>query len=724
MKRYPSRSSGFVGWSSVALLAVACHAKPTRRAAAASSSAESTSAAAPAGPRLEALESAEQRRATNDVTAPDLASHDATIRRAAARALARIADDRAGQLLVTSLGDSDPEVVTWSAYGLGMTCSGHEDQRVPALALRATGLLLERAERHAPITTPPPLYDPLSSIALALGRCGGTDAEHTLRAWLVLGAPLREAAGLALGTLAAERDRLEDATLVALLDAASRRDTPVASALQAFTRLSHLDDTVKARLFDVARGALTATGLRRTLAIRALAAAGERGVPELAGVVRDPKASPSERADAARGLGRLGEAGQRALADVLVPLVDELAGADPARLLGAEFGVLSSVVGALKPPPDRAGPALARLAALAVGSSPALARRTIALRCGAASLLAGRGSQSSVLAACDPDPNGRAGQLAHLGVLDRGPLKGDRLRQWQALVAVKDSVVREHALELAARHDELDATGALTTALGSKTAGEVATAAHLIAEHPERASTTGSADAPAAPLTKALTLALDHWESSPNIEVRTNLVDAAGRLGLLTAKARFEALCKSDNPTLRKHAEQALHLFGDRERRCTTFEPTKTAPAELAHALSAPMHFEVETDATTVALDLDPTLAPVAVTRLVELAKSGFFDGVVVHRVVPGFVVQLGDPDGDGYGGAPRPPLRCETSPAPFDASSAGIALSGRDTGSSQFFVTLGREPHLDGEYPLIGHAGPGWDRLAEGDIVKAVRVK
>jgi cyclophilin family peptidyl-prolyl cis-trans isomerase len=684
---------------------------------------------APAAPsdaaRLRAVTSAELRRASSDVTAADLTSLDATLRRAAARALARIADEHAGELLVPSLADEDPEVVTWSAYGVGMTCAGHENADVRALALRATSLLLERAERHRPaLSAPAPLVDPLTSIALALGRCGGADAEPTLRAWLALGAPLSDAAGLALGTLAADRDRLEDATLVALLDAASRREAPVASALQAFTRLSRLDDTVQARLYEVARAALARRGLARTLAIRALAAAGERAVPELAAVMRDSGATPSERADAARGLGRLADAGQRALGDTLAALGDALVGPNAERLLGAEFGVLSSVLATLKPPPDRAGPELVRLAALAVGSSPALARRTIAVRCAAAALLAGRGSQSSVLAACDPDPNGRAGRLARLNVLDRGPLKGERSRQWQALVTCDDPVVREHALELAARHDEVDATGPVTRALGSKTAGEVASAAHLLAEHPERASATGSADAPAPGVTSALTGALERWDSSPNIEVRTNLADAAGRLGLLTAKSRLEAECRSDNPTLRKHAEQALHLFGDRERRCMTFDAPKTPPDELARALTAPVHVELETDAATVALDLDPKLAPTAVTRLVELAKAGFYDGVIVHRVVPGFVVQLGDPEGDGYGGATRPPLRCETSPAPFEAGSVGIALSGRDTGSSQFFVTLAREPHLDGNYALVGHAGPGWEGLAEGDSVKAVRVR
>src|SRR6185369_17920329 len=100
-----------------------------------------------------------------------------------------------------------------------------------------------------------------------------------------------------------------------------------------------------------------------------------------------------------------------------------------------------------------------------------------------------------------------------------------------------------------------------------------------------------------------------------NIEVRTNLFDAAARLGLLTAKPRLEVACQSDNPTLREHAERALHLLGDRERRCTTFEPPAAAPAELAHAERAPVHLELETDAGTFALELEPALAPVAVTR-------------------------------------------------------------------------------------------------------------
>jgi cyclophilin family peptidyl-prolyl cis-trans isomerase len=131
-----------------------------------------------------------------------------------------------------------------------------------------------------------------------------------------------------------------------------------------------------------------------------------------------------------------------------------------------------------------------------------------------------------------------------------------------------------------------------------------------------------------------------------------------------------------------------------------------------------------ETDAGSLEIELDPSVAPVAATRLADLARAGFFNGVAVHRVVPGFVVQLGDPGGDGYGGAKGPPLRCETAPVPFENGTVGIALGGRDTGSSQFFVTLGRYPHLDGEYAVVGRAGPGWDRVTVGDVVNKARVE
>jgi cyclophilin family peptidyl-prolyl cis-trans isomerase len=145
---------------------------------------------------------------------------------------------------------------------------------------------------------------------------------------------------------------------------------------------------------------------------------------------------------------------------------------------------------------------------------------------------------------------------------------------------------------------------------------------------------------------------------------------------------------------------------------------------EIDASLERPTTVRITTDAANdLEVTFDPTLAPVAATRFVALARAGFFTNIVVHRVVPGFVVQFGDPGGDGYGGSGKL-LRCETSPVPFDALDVGIALAGRDTGSSQLFVTLAPTPHLDGEYTRLGHARGDWAAVAEGDVVLSVTVE
>jgi cyclophilin family peptidyl-prolyl cis-trans isomerase len=174
---------------------------------------------------------------------------------------------------------------------------------------------------------------------------------------------------------------------------------------------------------------------------------------------------------------------------------------------------------------------------------------------------------------------------------------------------------------------------------------------------------------------------------------------------------------------LREHAQTALRLLGERKRRCDEYEPQRQSPKELARKLPEKPRLRVVMDTGTHELMLDTTLAPVAVARVLDLARSGFYSGTVVHRVVPGFVVQFGDRGGDGFGGAGRQPLACETAPVSFAASGVGVALSGRDTGSSQLFVSLGRYPHLDGDYTLIGTASPGWGSVAAGDVIRKVEV-
>ena len=107
------------------------------------------------------------------------------------------------------------------------------------------------------------------------------------------------------------------------------------------------------------------------------------------------------------------------------------------------------------------------------------------------------------------------------------------------------------------------------------------------------------------------------------------------------------------------------------------------------------------------------------------LARRGYFNGQTVPRVVPNFVVQTGDPRGDQNGG-PGYSIRCEINEAPYDRAAVGMALSGKDTGGSQWFVTHSPQPHLDGGYTVFGRVISGMDvvdRISRGDTVLRVVV-
>jgi cyclophilin family peptidyl-prolyl cis-trans isomerase/HEAT repeat protein len=126
-----------------------------------------------------------------------------------------------------------------------------------------------------------------------------------------------------------------------------------------------------------------------------------------------------------------------------------------------------------------------------------------------------------------------------------------------------------------------------------------------------------------------------------------------------------------------------------------------------------------------VEIHLDVVEAPLTTTTFVRLARRGFYDGLPFHRVVPGFVIQGGDPRGDGYGG-PGYALRGEVTRRPFARGSVGIADAGPDTGGSQFFITLAAQPHLDGRYTHFGSVVSGLevlDRVRPGDVIERIEV-
>jgi peptidyl-prolyl cis-trans isomerase B (cyclophilin B) len=135
----------------------------------------------------------------------------------------------------------------------------------------------------------------------------------------------------------------------------------------------------------------------------------------------------------------------------------------------------------------------------------------------------------------------------------------------------------------------------------------------------------------------------------------------------------------------------------------------------------------VETTRGTIVIQLEPSHAPKTVNNFVFLARQGFYDGVVFHRVIAGFVVQGGDPTGTGRGG-PGYRFEDETvgNPLKHGTCVLSMANAGPNTNGSQFFITLGPQPHLDGKHTVFGAVTEGKDvvlAIRQGDAMKSVTI-
>ncbi len=148
-----------------------------------------------------------------------------------------------------------------------------------------------------------------------------------------------------------------------------------------------------------------------------------------------------------------------------------------------------------------------------------------------------------------------------------------------------------------------------------------------------------------------------------------------------------------------------------------------------------------ETSKGTITIELFDKEAPKTVANFEKLAASGYYNGVVFHRVIPNFMVQGGDPTGSGRGG-PGYEIECEIHPARKHGTGAlsmahkgackhdpqtGKKISGQCTGGSQFFITHGPTPHLDGVHTVFGQVSAGQDvvnKIAQGDKITKLTVQ
>ncbi|MDP6932158.1 MAG: peptidylprolyl isomerase [Myxococcota bacterium] len=150
---------------------------------------------------------------------------------------------------------------------------------------------------------------------------------------------------------------------------------------------------------------------------------------------------------------------------------------------------------------------------------------------------------------------------------------------------------------------------------------------------------------------------------------------------------------------------------------------TVVAPLEqVEHIRSA----RIFTERGEVVVELYSEVAPATVWSFATLAEQGFYDGLPIHRVVPDFVLQHGDPRADSWGGAGYT-LPDELSPLPYRTGTLGMARDGPDTAGSQWFVTLSPQPHLEGSYTVFGQVQRGTRILHElrlGDTIQRIQIE
>lgn len=189
---------------------------------------------------------------------------------------------------------------------------------------------------------------------------------------------------------------------------------------------------------------------------------------------------------------------------------------------------------------------------------------------------------------------------------------------------------------------------------------------------------------------------------------------------------KLDAVARPAHPHERAAASRIPRFAGWRDLAGEAKPPSWYHARARESARSSPRIARISTERGVVELELFAEDAPLTVHSFLTLAEQGYFDGQRFHRVVPNFVVQGGDPRGDGSGG-PGYAIRDELNRRRYLRGTLGMALSGPDTGGSQFFIAHSPQPHLDGGYTVFGQLIGGadiLDRIVQGDRIVRISVR
>jgi cyclophilin family peptidyl-prolyl cis-trans isomerase/HEAT repeat protein len=639
--------------------------------------------------KLTRILAAEDRR---DLTADvklGLADADRSLRRRAALAAGRIGDAAAVPALVPLLQDAEVEVRQMAAFGLGLIGD----------PLAVDSLL-------AALKDPEPVVR--ARAAEALGQIGDARAAPFLVPVVVAALPPKAPLVTVRGD-----------------DPASLTDPWLEPRLALFA-------LVRLKDFKSAEAALLVAGKPRFDWWAATWAAMRLEDPALRPVLLAGVASTDalSRAYAARGLGALKDPADL---DALLPLLrdrDETVVVNAVRavaLLGEARAV--PAVSALLRSPSSALRMEALKALSLLPPDRALRERVVAevgspepwVRAAALQALARMEHEdfALVLSNLDPDPVWfvRSGLAAALAIA------GDESSQARLLAMLKDEDARVlpavlEALRQARGNDAVDTLRR-----------------HL--DHPDFAVRAAAADQLAAlkvtGLSDALAPVYDRARGEVELDARLSLVALLVVQKDAHATALLRDIAKSDPARpVRERAGQALRALGETApppgpepvRRPALDYREALAPYDVAagEPVFTPRVF-LYTKQGRIEIHLNVVEAPLMSAAFLDLARRGFFDGLTFHRVVPGFVIQGGDPRGDGNGG-PGFTLRDELGERPYGRGVVGMALSGKDTGGSQLFVTLAPAPHLDARYTVFGWVASGMDvadKIRPGDVIEKV---
>ncbi len=197
------------------------------------------------------------------------------------------------------------------------------------------------------------------------------------------------------------------------------------------------------------------------------------------------------------------------------------------------------------------------------------------------------------------------------------------------------------------------------------------------------------------------------------VEPMQAIIEALGNLQSKKAESLLRKAIKAPHRPLAQAAAKAWKEISGEDLAheiCLNSEITTPFPQNM-EVFSFPIYAHIETSRGNFIIELLSKDAPVAVNNFITLAEKGFYNNLSFHRVVPNFVVQGGDPRGDGWGG-PGYVIPCENNFHRYGTGMVGMPLAGKDTGGCQLFITHSPQPHLNGRYTIFGQVTGGIEVL------------